>query len=203
MQVKMLRVGVLQTNCFVLWGADDAAVIDPGGDPEVVIKTLRQSRGKLSHIILTHGHADHVAAAAALQRATGAKIAMHPEDGFLLQATADPMARSLGLRETIPLDKPLEAGQVFKLGGEVFTVLHTPGHTPGSCCLYNEKGGVLFSGDTLFAGSIGRSDLTGGNPELLARSLSILKVLPEETRVYPGHGQETTIGQERQRNRFW
>lgn len=203
MEITSFCLGVLQTNCYVIMGEQDAAVVDPGGDPEELVSFIKKSKRTLTKIVLSHGHADHVAGAAALQRATGASIHMHPEDTTLLTATSDPMAAYLGLTEEIPLDYHLTPGHTISLGNTLFEMLHTPGHTQGSCCLYSKEQQVLISGDTLFAGSIGRSDLYGGDPQQLAQSLSKLKELPAETKVYPGHGPSTTIGEERVRNRFW
>jgi len=153
--------------------------------------------------MLTHGHADHVAAAVALKRLTGRPIVAHQADTYLLQAVDNEIAKLLGLTEAIVPDAGLTDGQVIGVAGVDFTVVATPGHTPGSCCFYSAAEQVLFSGDTLFRGGIGRSDLPGGNSAILRRSLSRLKQLPPEVEVYPGHGPATTIGKERMNNRYW
>lgn len=203
MRVVTLPVGGLQTNCYIVVHNSDACVIDPGADANGIMAALAEEGVTPSRILLTHGHADHVAAAAALKRLTGAAIAAHPADGFLLGATENGIARMLGLTEAIVPDVALADSAIVLAGGVEFTVLATPGHTPGSCCFYSAKEQVLFSGDTLFRGSIGRSDLPGGDQRTLQRSLSRLKQLPAEVEVYPGHGPGTTIGRERMSNRYW
>ena len=202
MKIHVFPLGVLRTNCYLVEGQTSAAVIDPGGDPHELVCCLNELGVPLTSIILTHGHADHIAGAMELKRQTGAKIYMHPQDAPMLNATQDAMACYLGLKEEVILDQEFEQ-MTLPLGDTEFQVLHTPGHTPGCCCLYNSAVKVLFSGDTLFAGSIGRSDLAGGNAGQLAESLGMLKLLPEDVVVYPGHGPHTTIGEEKVRNRFW
>ncbi|MDP3487185.1 MAG: MBL fold metallo-hydrolase [Bacillota bacterium] len=203
MEIVTLRVGVLQTNCYVVINGDQACVIDPGGDAADILATLASRALKLKQIVLTHGHADHVADAMVVQRSTHADIIIHAADVSYLHAVNDQMAAYLGLNEFIEPQGSLQGGEEIELAGIAFTVLSTPGHTPGSCCLYNASAGVLFAGDTLFASSIGRSDLAGGDPAALAVSLNRLKELPDETKVYPGHGPSTTIARERVRNRYW
>lgn len=203
MEVVSLRVGKLQTNCYIVVNGDRACVIDPGGDAEDILATLASRALRLEKIVLTHGHADHVADAMAVRRGTNADIVIHTADLPYLSAVNDQMAAYLGLNEPIETQCTFQDGEEVELAGLAFTILSTPGHTPGSCCLYNTFDGVLFSGDTLFASSIGRSDLAGGDSSALALSLNRLKQLPDETKVYPGHGPSTTIGRERVRNRYW
>lgn len=203
MKLVTVRVGKLQTNCYILVNAGNAAVIDPGGDAEVIMMTLAQENAQATLIVLTHGHADHVAGAMDLRRRTNAPILIHEYDLPYLRATDDEMAIYLGLQESIIPTGYLAEGQPVTLAGVEFAVIETPGHTPGSCCLYSAEQACLLSGDTLFASSIGRSDLTGGDRLALANSLNRLKELPIETKVYPGHGSATTIGAERVRNRYW
>lgn len=203
MKVLTCPVGSLQTNCYIVVHENSAAVIDPGADEGSIMALLAGEGAAVKSIVLTHGHADHVAAAAALKRLTGAPILAHPADSYLLRATENMIARALGLTEVIVPDMDLSDAKSVSLAGIEFAVLATPGHTPGSCCLYSAKEQVLFSGDTLFRGSIGRSDLQGGDAKTLARSLARLKELPAEVEVYPGHGPATTIGKERMSNRYW
>ncbi|KAF0197473.1 MAG: beta-lactamase domain-containing protein [Bacillota bacterium] len=203
MEVVTIRVGKLQTNCYLVINGDQASVIDPGGDAEDILTTLTNRELKLKQIVLTHGHADHTADAMVVRRNTLAEIIIHRADLPYLGAVDDQMAAYLGLNEPIEPQSFLQGANEIELAGLSFVVLSTPGHTPGSCCLYNESEGVLFAGDTLFASSIGRSDLEGGDPAELAASLNRLKQLPDETKVYPGHGPSTTIGRERVRNRYW
>jgi len=203
MKIKTIPLGKLQTNAYLLLEEGRAAMIDPAGDCEECLAHLRREGAVLEGIYLTHGHADHVAAAMELKRATGARIYGHPADKYLLGAVNDEVAAYLGLRESIALDEELIPESRIELAGTTFIVLSTPGHTPGSVCFYSVSQQVLFSGDTLFAGSIGRSDLAGGNSQVLKQTLRRLKELPEETAVFPGHGPSTTIGQERMQNRYW
>lgn len=203
MEVLNLRVGKLQTNCYIVINGDQACVIDPGGDAADILAALAGRKLTLKQILLTHGHADHTADAMVVRRSTQAEISIHIADLAYLGAVNDQMASYLGLNESIEPQSFLQGGYEVDLAGLPFTVLSTPGHTPGSCCLYNSSEGVLFAGDTLFASSIGRSDLDGGDPAALALSLDRLKQLPDETIVYPGHGPSTTIGRERVRNRYW
>lgn len=203
MKITTIPLGKLQTNAYFVIKEGRAAIIDPGGDCDVCLAQLQSEGAVLEGIYLTHGHADHVAAAMELKRATGARIYGHPGDLYLLSAVNDEVAAYLGLRESITLDEALIPESSIELAGTTFLVLGTPGHTPGSICLYSESEQVLFSGDTLFAGSIGRSDLSGGNSQVLRQTLRHLKELPAETAVYPGHGPSTTIAAERMQNRYW
>lgn len=203
MKILTLKIGKLLTNCYLIVNDGEAVCFDPAGDTDDIVATLTSLQVRLRQIIITHGHADHIADAMELKRQTGATIYANPADDFLLGAVTDQMAVYLGLREVVTPDQSLREGQVLNLVGLPFNVLSTPGHTPGSCCFFCEAKKVLISGDTLFQGSIGRSDLLGGDPALLNASLNRLKQLPDDTRVYPGHGPATTIGEERVRNRYW
>ncbi len=203
MKILTLRVGALNTNSYLIIDGPKAALIDPAGSSEAILAALRKEQALLEKIFLTHGHADHVAVAMELKRATGGRIYGHPADNYLLGAVEDEVAAYLGLTEAITIDENLVPGEDVDMAGTLFRVLSTPGHTPGSCCYYSEGERVLFSGDTLFAQGIGRSDLLGGNGKLLQESLNILKELPGNTQVFPGHGPATTIEQERARNRYW
>ena len=204
MKITTLRLGMLQTNCYVL--GDDtgvAAVVDPGGRITELKDYIDHHGLRVKKIVLTHGHADHIAGAMELKRESGADIHMHAADRGWLTAKDDPMARHLGLTEDIALDAEVAEGDTLVMAGVPFIVLHTPGHTPGGCCFYSAEQNTLLSGDTLFAGSIGRSDLVGGDALVLQKSLDRLKLLPDETKVFPGHGPSTTIALERKRNRLW
>lgn len=203
MKIESLALGKLQTNAYFLLHEGKAAVIDPAGDSDLCLAYLSEEGAVLDSIYLTHGHADHVAAAMELKRATGARIYGHSADSYLLGRVNDEVAIYLGLKEIITLDVELIPESSIDIAGSNFTVLATPGHTPGSVCYYSASLKVLFSGDTLFAKSIGRSDLLGGNAQVLRQSLLRLKELPDDTLVLPGHGPRTTIAEEKVHNRLW
>lgn len=190
--IHILGPAMLYTNTYLILAETGHAIaIDPAADPQQYLDVLAQNGADLTHILLTHGHYDHVGAVQALKRATGAKVYLEPADRQGTQmfplSTAD---------EVYPSDGKLSIDRLN------FTVWRTPGHTPGSVCLYCD--GVLFSGDTLFAGSCGRVDLPGGSVADMRRSLSLLAELPlpDGTRVLPGHGEETTLGAEKKSNPF-
>lgn len=204
MKITTIRLGALQTNCYVVEGSQgEAAVVDPGGRIDDLQAYITEQGLRVGRIMLTHGHADHIAGAMEAARAFGCPVSVHRADLPWLKGKHDPMARHLGLREDIYADCSFGEGDTVRMAGEPFTVMHTPGHTPGSCCFFAPGGGVMFSGDTLFAGSIGRSDLKGGDSAVLQQSLNRLKLLPDETTVYPGHGPATSIALEKRRNRLW
>lgn len=203
MQIKKQRMGPFGTNCYLVWdqASGEGMLLDPAGRPQRIEEILQGFAGKLKYVVLTHGHADHVAGLGTVKAKTGAPILMHADDAPMLQDNDDVVARYVGIEKALPLpDQLLRGGEQLQLGDLQFTVLHTPGHTPGGICLFGN--GVLFSGDTLFAGSIGRYDLPGGDLATLRRSLANLMQLPEATVVYPGHGPETTIAEEKASNRF-
>ncbi|MBX6377809.1 MAG: MBL fold metallo-hydrolase, partial [Clostridia bacterium] len=158
----------------------------------VILQAIRDAHLKVERILLTHGHVDHVSAVEAIAAETGAPVFIHPDDEAL-------MARSCRHRP----DGYLGDGDEVPFAGGAFRVLHTPGHTPGGVCFYWPDDRVCFSGDTLFAGSIGRTDLPGGSHQTLLASIRTrLLVLPDDVLVYPGHGPQTTIGEERRTNPF-
>lgn len=179
-------------------------VVDPGDNITQILARLAEHRLTLKQIVVTHGHIDHVGGALRLKRATGAPILLNQNDLPLLKMM-DVQAAWLGIPqpEVAPPDESAEEGLLVGLSAHPARVLHTPGHTEGSVCLYFEPDHLLLAGDTLFAGSIGRTDLPGGDSRQMLRSLhDRLLALPDATRVIPGHGQETTIGQERATNPF-
>ena len=206
MLFESFPVGPLACNCTILGDEEtrEAIVIDPGDEVSRIAKRLTELGLKLKQILVTHGHIDHVGGALKLKRLTDAPIYLNENDLPLLEMM-DAQAAWLGVRppETAPPDESLTEGQIVGLEHYPAQVLHTPGHTQGSICLHFAPLKLLIAGDTLFAGSIGRTDLPGGNFDQIIASLETrLLTLPDETRVLPGHGPLTTIGEERTFNPF-
>ncbi|TDA64474.1 MAG: MBL fold metallo-hydrolase [Clostridia bacterium] len=205
MQLEVLEVGPAAANCYLVicQVTGRAAVIDPGGEPGRILAAVEKHKAQVEYIINTHGHADHIAADAAIKEATGAPLLIHAEDAAYLTDTRKSLLLYLGQDKAGPeADRLLEEGDIINIGAEVtLEVLHTPGHTPGGMCLKGE--GFVFTGDTLFAGSVGRTDFPGGSfSSLIASIRDKLLPLDDSTRVYPGHGPESTIGVERATNPF-
>lgn len=186
MKLEVLKVGPIATNCYIVWDEPTkiAVVIDPGGQVANIMKIVKENQLTVKEIINTHGHFDHVSRNGALKKETGARLLRHDLDS--------PMAE---LTDPTPADGPLEDGELIVLGQTRFTVIHTPGHSPGGVCLYDQKDKVLFSGDTLFQGTYGRVDLPNSSETAMVTSLEKLFKFPPETKVYPGHGRPTTIGE--------
>jgi glyoxylase-like metal-dependent hydrolase (beta-lactamase superfamily II) len=210
MQPNLLRetfpVGPLRCNCTILANLEskEAIVIDPGDEIAGILARLALHHLTLQQIIVTHAHIDHIGGAAQLKRVTGAPVFFHQQD-LPLVAMLDAQAGWLGVPvpEKVALDQSAEDGLTTGIAGLETEVIHTPGHTPGSICLLFPKQELLLAGDTLFAGSVGRTDLPGGDSHALLRSIhNRLLPLPENTLVVPGHGEETTLGQERETNPF-
>ncbi|MFH0871716.1 MAG: MBL fold metallo-hydrolase [bacterium] len=203
MKLTSLAVGSLLTNCYILdAGTKEALVIDPGGDVEVIVETLRKHDSELRYILATHAHFDHVGGIRQLQEALGGETLLHRADFPLLKNLAAQSA-AFGLKTgPIPhIDRFVEEGDLLVLGDAHYQIVHTPGHSPGGISLIGTR--MAFVGDTLFAGSIGRSDLPGGCYEDLIDSIrGKLLCLEDEASVFPGHGEATTIGQERRTNPF-
>jgi hydroxyacylglutathione hydrolase len=204
--LETFPVGVLQCNCTLLGdeSAGEAIVIDPGDEVERIHRRLLSLGLKLKQILVTHAHIDHVGGALKLKRLTGAPILLNENDLPLLEMMKE-QAKWIGVPtpETAPPDEGLVEGQRVGLENFPATVIHTPGHTQGSVCLHFAPLHMMVAGDTLFAGSIGRTDLPGGDFEQILDSIhSRLLKLPEETSVIPGHGPSTTIGAERRTNPF-
>lgn len=204
MKIHAMVVGSLATNCYVVYceATRKAAVIDPGGSAEAITAFIRRENLDVDYIINTHGHADHVWANMKVKEATGAPILIHEADAGMLTSPQRNLSVFLGGNATCgPADQLLKEGDTIAFGAVELAVLHTPGHTPGGISLL--AGPVLFSGDTLFAESVGRSDLPGGShSQLIASIVDKLMPLDDKTRVLPGHGPETTIGWERTHNPF-
>jgi glyoxylase-like metal-dependent hydrolase (beta-lactamase superfamily II) len=203
---KIFPVGPLQCNCSIVGDEQthEAMVIDPGDQIEGILEILRQEGLTLKQIVITHAHIDHVGGATKLKAATGAPILMNQNDYALLKML-DMQAAWIGMRPPgeVEVDEAVSHGRVLKIGEISSNVIHTPGHTEGSICLYFPEEKKLIAGDTLFAGSIGRTDLPGGSMDKIMRSLHTqVLALPDETEVVPGHGPVTTIGEEREMNPF-
>ncbi|MCX7780574.1 MAG: MBL fold metallo-hydrolase [Negativicutes bacterium] len=204
MKIIALQVGNLGTNCYIAYDerAREAIVVDPGGNAQEIMAEIRRAGLAVKYIVNTHGHADHVLANLKIKEATGALLLIHQDDAGMLTSPHRNLSTFIGGGAVCgPADQMLNDGDVIEAGSMKFTVLHTPGHTPGGICLYCDN--VLFSGDTLFAESIGRTDFPGGSYRQLLDSIrEKLLVLADEVKVYPGHGPETTIGWERRMNPF-
>ena len=192
MNVKKLALGAYQTNCYLLWEGDKAVVIDPGYEPDTILRALETLGMELSAILLTHGHFDHVGAVKELVAETGCEVYIHAAEAAL-----PPMMTAGELYFTRTY---AEGDTICPIPGLELTVLHTPGHTPGSVCLL--WGDQMFSGDTLFAGSCGRVDFPGGNPQEMLRSLRRLASLEADYQVHPGHGESTTLAEEKRHNPY-
>jgi hydroxyacylglutathione hydrolase len=206
MILETFPVGPLRCNCTILGDelTHEAMVVDPGDNIPEILSRLKKHGLTVRQIVVTHAHIDHVGGAALLKKATGAPVLLNQQDMDLL-AMMEMQAGWLGVEppEVAPPDASAEDGLTVGLATLPAEVVHTPGHTPGSICLLFKEQELLLAGDTLFAGSIGRTDLPGGDGRLILRSLrDRLLVLPDATRVVPGHGRETTIGEERQSNPF-
>jgi hydroxyacylglutathione hydrolase len=206
MILETFPVGPLACNCTILGdeGASEAIVVDPGDEVGRIHRRLSELGLKLKQILVTHAHIDHVGGALKLKRLTGAPIFLNESDLPLLKMMAlQATWVGVGTPETAPPDESLTERMTVGLARYPAQVLHTPGHTQGSVCLHFEPLKMVIAGDTLFAGSIGRTDLPGGNyRQIIASIHSRLLALPDETRVLPGHGAETTIGDERESNPF-
>jgi hydroxyacylglutathione hydrolase len=203
---EILPVGMLECNCSIFGDeqSHDAIVIDPGDNIDEILAILERHALHVKTIVITHAHIDHIGGAAKLKAATGAPVLMNANDQELYDHL-DVQASWLGMEPPTrtAIDDAARDGDVLTLGPAEFRVLHTPGHTQGSISLWIPAENKLIAGDTLFRDSIGRTDLPGGNPRQILRSIEdkLLK-LPEETVVVPGHGANTSIGRERERNPF-
>jgi len=203
---EILPVGPLQCNCSVI-GDDvshEAIVIDPGDEIEEVVAIVRKHKLQVKQIVITHAHIDHVGGAMKLRAATGAPILLNQNDYALLKML-DEQAAWVGIASPgkVEIDQSVGQSETVKAGSIVADVMHTPGHTEGSICLYFSAEKKLIAGDTLFAGSIGRTDLPGGSMQKILRSLhDKILPMPDQTVVVPGHGPLTTIGEERESNPF-
>jgi len=204
--IRRLVVGPIQANCYIVGSrrAGQGVIIDPGAEAERISDVSREDGLDIKFIVITHVHTDHTGAAQKVREATGAEVCFHAEDAPLREGSKRWLSGTIfgtAYDDPPPADRYLNDGDSIDIGGLHFTVLHTPGHSPGGICLLGE--GAVFTGDTLFHYGIGRYDLAGGSfTELMHSIRTRLMVLPDETVVYPGHGPETTIGTERRGNPF-
>lgn len=201
MKIKRFILGPIQANCYVACdqSKQEGVVIDPSVFDRKVIDFIQKESSKIKYIFLTHGHFDHVTGAATMARELSAKICLHPADLSIMPVEASGRVHQMGSSfEKFKPDIELEDNQHLKIGALDFTVLHTPGHSPGGVCFYEKSQGILFSGDTVFKNGYGRTDLPGGSEEQLFASIkNKILTLPDEVRIYPGHGEETSLGEER------
>jgi len=208
MEIDCLVLGAFQTNCYVLRKSDaakDCLIVDAGLGPGQLVGFLKEHKLNPVAVVLTHGHIDHIAAVAALRKHyPGIRVYIHKLDAEMIALPMHNLSALAGrLFRVKPADFLIEDKNIIEQAGIKLTVLHTPGHTPGGICLYSKDEGIVFTNDTLFAESVGRTDFPGGGMEELIKSIrEKLLTLPDETKVYPGHGPATTIAKERNHNPF-
>ena len=201
MILKKLVVGPFASNCYIVGSepGKEGMIIDPGASTKQILSDVEELGLNIRLIVLTHGHMDHIGAVKGVKEATGAEVAIHADDARFLRRLS--LSTVYNLSFPSPPDRLLKDGDSIDIGDLHFTVLHTPGHSPGGICLLGH--GVLFSGDTLFNYGIGRTDFPGGSHQQLMNNINTkLMALPDDTIVYPGHGPDTTIGIERRGNPF-
>lgn len=203
MNIVSLLLGMVQTNCYLLQNQEtkEVLIVDPADAAERIQQKLREMGGRAAAILLTHGHFDHILGTVAVQEKTGAPVYLCGEEKEFLTNPHLNLSAMMGLRiQPFSVKKWLEEGDTVAVGESVLKVLHTPGHTAGGCCYLGEE--VLFTGDTLMAGSMGRTDFPTGSWSEISRSLQRLASLPGDRKVYSGHGPSTTLERERQQNPY-
>ncbi len=203
MIIKRLAVGPLETNAYIIGDetTGQALVVDPGDEPDRILALIKDSGLAVNAVICTHSHFDHIGAAGDIKNATGARILIHRDDLEGYELVRDQAAMwGYDIDELPAPDGFIDEGDNIQAGNLGFRVMHTPGHSPGGICLYGE--GVIITGDTIFRGSVGRTDFPGGSVERLRESFKRIIDLPDETAILPGHGPETTVGTEKRENFF-
>ncbi|SKC70110.1 MBL fold metallo-hydrolase [Maledivibacter halophilus] len=204
MYIERVVTGIYAANCYLLGceKTNEAAVIDPGGDADDILKKINKNVLDVKYIILTHGHGDHIGAVREIKEKTGAKILIHSKDEALLKDAEKNLSSLMsGPDVSLTADRLLNDGDIVDVGELELKIIHTPGHTPGGISIKVED--VLITGDTLFAGSIGRTDFEGGSFEKIIKSIkNKLLIYDDSTKVLPGHGPASTIGNERAKNPF-
>jgi glyoxylase-like metal-dependent hydrolase (beta-lactamase superfamily II) len=203
MLIRSIPVGMNQTNCYIVGceKTQQGAVIDPGGEGKRIVREIERIGLDIRYVLITHAHFDHIGGIAKVVEATGAKLAIHPNEQPLLEADGGASLWGLKVEPSPPPDIELSDGQVLTVGELTFEVLFTPGHSPGGVTFYEADEGVAFDGDLLFANGVGRTDLPGGDTSTLMHSITdVLFALPDDTIIYAGHGPKTTVGQEKQSN---
>ncbi len=203
MIIKRIVVGPLEENTYIIGDKEskEAIVVDPGDEPDRIMEEIRGSALRVVAIVCTHAHFDHIGAAGDIRKETGAEILLHKNDIEAYDLAKDQAALwGFSIDDLPSPDRFVDEGDEIAAGGLKFKVMHTPGHSRGSISLYGE--GIVITGDTMFQGSVGRTDFPGGSIDELRKSFRRLIELPDETRVYSGHGPETTIGREKRENFF-
>ncbi|ACI20876.1 MULTISPECIES: MBL fold metallo-hydrolase [Thermodesulfovibrio] len=205
MKIKKFEVGPLFVNCYIIYDerTKEAVVIDPGDEPDLILDFIKEENLNLKYILCTHGHFDHIGSVKELRDETGAKVVLHEKDIEIYRNSPQIAMQFFGI-EIEPQPEPdilIKNGEILNTGNIQLTVIHTSGHSPGSVCFYTD--GYIFTGDTLFAGSVGRTDIIGGSMNELLNSLKKIASLPDETIVFPGHGPKTKIGIEKKTNPFY
>ena len=203
MNIETIVVGEFQVNCLVIWGEPrQAIIVDPGSEADRILEFLEARDLSVAAYMLTHAHMDHISALAALHEAQPAPIGLHPRDQEWAFTDVNNMPPYGVPAKPDHIERALKDGQTWSDGGLTYRVIETPGHTPGGVCFHFPDHNALIVGDTLFAGSVGRTDFPGGDSRVLKQSLQRLRTLDDRLDVYPGHGAMTTIGHEKQTNFF-
>ena len=204
-EIKTVVLGQVNTNCYFVWNAEtkEGIIIDPADNADYIIQVIREEQIIVKGVYLTHAHFDHMLAASSVAGAYRAPVYCLAQEKEVAESTRLNLSDYFGCTYALTPDRVLQDGETMQVAGMQMQVLHTPGHTKGSGCYYFAEKGILFSGDTLFLESVGRTDFPTGNSATLAKSIKEkLYVLPEEVKVYPGHGSATSIGYEKKNNMF-